>query len=584
MRLNFAITLSLLFIIRYASAQGVLDGVYVKEHIPVKTFFSIYPVKLNYTFADDKDFLGIVQRKTYAEKKKVYPKFDEFELIDFSLEQMNKIILEDAIIKELERKDALTLKPDARPWKGLLPVISCGDFFERINPSKYLIGENNFAPFLKYHLKNVSVQDTNGVKFINAEVNPFLENFLTPFYFKKTEVTNAEYREFVHWVRDSIARDLLAQAGFEEFTISKMDDENQDDGLIHLNWKTKVQYNNEEYKEYLAHLYIPEERRYYRRKEIDTRKLIYSMVLNGRVIDKVQIYPDTLCWNHNFGFHIKESLKPFDNEDYSERYYPINDPKHIYDNHPKANMYFWHPAYDEFPVVGLNIEQIKAFLHWKTKMKNEKNHRKGIKYKVTYELPNEMQWELAACKTQGENKTDLRKYLTTQADHSYINNLQLKSAYELIAIEGRPLNGFIDPSYSSSINMQSVQIFTRDKINTYCEKEYKHKKYREPNGICGLSDNVSEWTSQIADSNYIKLLNARWSVLSGYRSKELNMLAEMEKMHYQQTTTGTQLIRGGNWFDDRGSEVEGKNVKCFSDPEKNYATVGFRYVMRIEGN
>ena len=31
------------------------------------------------------------------------------------------------------------------------------------------------------------------------------------FYMDQTEITNNEYRQFVHWVRDSIARTLLAE-------------------------------------------------------------------------------------------------------------------------------------------------------------------------------------------------------------------------------------------------------------------------------------------------------------------------------------------------------------------------------------
>ena len=37
------------------------------------------------------------------------------------------------------------------------------------------------------------------------------------FYMDQTEITNNEYRQFVHWVRDSIARTLLAE-NFDEET------------------------------------------------------------------------------------------------------------------------------------------------------------------------------------------------------------------------------------------------------------------------------------------------------------------------------------------------------------------------------
>jgi len=40
------------------------------------------------------------------------------------------------------------------------------------------------------------------------------------FWMDETEITNSEYRQFVNWVRDSIARRLLGEQ-FEEFLISE---------------------------------------------------------------------------------------------------------------------------------------------------------------------------------------------------------------------------------------------------------------------------------------------------------------------------------------------------------------------------
>ena len=45
------------------------------------------------------------------------------------------------------------------------------------------------------------------------------------FYMDQTEITNNEYRQFVNWVRDSIARRILGQEFPEEFLIETYDDE-----------------------------------------------------------------------------------------------------------------------------------------------------------------------------------------------------------------------------------------------------------------------------------------------------------------------------------------------------------------------
>ena len=49
---------------------------------------------------------------------------------------------------------------------------------------------------------------------------------------------------------------------------------------------------------------------------------------------EVYIYPDTLTCLHDFAYTFNE---------------------------PMFETYFWHPAYGEYPVVGVNWEQAKAF-------------------------------------------------------------------------------------------------------------------------------------------------------------------------------------------------------------------------------
>ena len=60
--------------------------------------------------------------------------------------------------------------------------------------------------------------------------------------------------------------------------------------------------------------------------------------------EKIQIYPDTTSWIRDFN-------------------YSYNEPMH--------NDYFWHDAYNDYPVVGISWEQAKAFAHWRTMYKNQ---------------------------------------------------------------------------------------------------------------------------------------------------------------------------------------------------------------------
>ena len=93
------------------------------------------------------------------------------------------------------------------------------------------------------------------------------------------------------------------------------------------------------------------------KRRIDTKKLIYTyvsfdregaartMVVQKRFLKKteVQIYPDTTVWVKDFN-------------------YSYNDPMH--------QDYFWHQAYNDYPVVGVTWEQAKAFCNCRTDKRN----------------------------------------------------------------------------------------------------------------------------------------------------------------------------------------------------------------------
>ena len=93
----------------------------------------------------------------------------------------------------------------------------------------------------------------------------------------ETEITNNEYRQFVYWVRDSIARRLLAEAFPDRFAITESKSGEVFDPP-HLNWKEKLDWNSKEQdvREALEPMYFPENERYFMRKEIDPRKLYYA--------------------------------------------------------------------------------------------------------------------------------------------------------------------------------------------------------------------------------------------------------------------------------------------------------------------
>jgi formylglycine-generating enzyme required for sulfatase activity len=228
---------------------------------------------------------------------------------------------------------------------------------------------------------------------------------LSAFWMDETEITNSEYRQFVYWVRDSIARLKLGEQ-YEEFLITEDYLGNPIDPPM-LNWDEEIEWDNEEYASVLEEMYLPENERFFRRKEIDTRKLVYeyewvdllqaakrsnrysyeSGSYSGEVVDqfgkkrkitdrsafimkdRVNVYPDTLCWIADFTYSFNE---------------------------PWTEKYFWHPGFAEYPVVGVTWKQATAFCIWRTQLLNNFLRSKGEPEVMAYRLPSEAEWEYAA--------------------------------------------------------------------------------------------------------------------------------------------------------------------------------------------
>jgi len=66
---------------------------------------------------------------------------------------------------------------------------------------------------------------------------------------------------------------------------------------------------------------------------------------------------------------------------------------------PMKKYYFEHPAYDNYPVVGVSFEQAVAFCSWRTEAYNAEHEQK-----LKFNLPTQKEWEDAAfCNFIGED-------------------------------------------------------------------------------------------------------------------------------------------------------------------------------------
>ena len=378
------------------------------------------------------------------------------------------------------------------------------------------------------------------------------------FYMDETEITNSEYRQFVYWVKDSIALAMLAREaedlglgednkdGIGEFVFQDSDttklneyqkymreayydvDENLYAGRA-LNWDADLTWDTDDYvdKNYariMDSLYLPPELWYNGEMKLDVEKLKYSYTwfdaegaaaeskrVRNQFIDRepfikreeVEIYPDTTVWIKDFT-------------------YSYNEPMH--------NDYFSHPAYQDYPVVGISWTQAVAFCNWRTKFKNDYQRDKGKPNVSRFRLPNEAEWEYAA---RGGIPSG-----TYPWGSPYLLNDRA-----CFLANFKPLRG----DYAADQAVYTVE------AKSYLPNDYN---------LYNMAGNVAEWTNSSYNAGsyeYVSSLNP-------------NMSFDDEKR---------KVVRGGSWKDVAYFlRVSSRDFE-YSDTSRSY--IGFRTVQDYLG-
>lgn len=367
------------------------------------------------------------------------------------------------------------------------------------------------------------------------------------FWMDETEITNSEYRQFVYWVRDSIARKMLGDQ-FDEFLISEDRYGNEIDPPF-INWRTRLQWNNEEYAEILEDLFLPENERFFRRKEIDTRKLIYEYEwvdlqqaakktnrynfetnsYEGEVHnqfgeripiqdrsafimkDRVNVYPDTLVWIADFTYSFNE---------------------------PWTEMYFWHPGFDEYPVVGVDWKQATAFCIWRTQLLNNFLRSKGQPEVMAYRLPSEAEWEYAARGGLNQNIYPWGGLYTRNDKGCFLANF-------------KPLRG----RYGDDGGMYTMS------IASFSPNDF---------GLYDMAGNVAEWTSSAFDESSYSFMH------------DMSPTYKYNALPGDHHVMKRKVVRGGSWKDIGFFLQNSTRTYEYQDSAKSY--IGFRCIRDYIGN
>ena len=358
---------------------------------------------------------------------------------------------------------------------------------------------------------------------------------IAAFYIDETEITNNEYRQFVNWVRDSIARVYLADNAVPGYEWIEERDVN---GYIIpleefvLNWDRPIRYDDPLVRDVLERedFYLPENERFYSRRELDSRNLIFvyetqdipeasrkinrpqgkkdrSVYINTK---EIKIYPDSLVWSHDYAYSY---------------------------NDPWTRNYFHHPAFDEYPVVGVNWHQAVAFSKWRTKILDEYLMDRDEPLNDEFRLTTESEWEYAA-----RGGLDLSPYplggpYTTNDQGCFLANF-------------KPRRG----NYTADGGVRTV------KVASYNPNNY---------GLYDMAGNVSEWTDNTYDESVMSFAH------------DMNMDFKYDAKETDPNIKKRKVIRGGSWKDISHFIQTGTRDYEYQDTAKSY--LGFRNVISFLG-
>ncbi|MEL6628758.1 MAG: SUMF1/EgtB/PvdO family nonheme iron enzyme, partial [Bacteroidota bacterium] len=318
------------------------------------------------------------------------------------------------------------------------------------------------------------------------------------------EISNNEYRQIVFWVRDSVAHylmgDYYADANGEE----------------RIDWEAPLDFQAPEVQD----LFL--ETRFAGRKLYNSRMFKYDYQTfdwdaaaadRGRSSPErffeehtIEVYPDTMVWIRDFAYSYNE---------------------------PMARNYFWHPAYDNYPVVGVNWHMARAFGYWRTSLWNSVNDISTEEFR----LPTEAEYEYAA---RGG-----REHAPYPWGGPYVRN-----AKGCLLANFKPGRG----NYPEDGGQYTVP------VDAYYPNDF---------GLFNMSGNVAEWTNTAFVENANSFIH------------DMNSDIHYEADEDDPEAWKRKVVRGGSWKDVSFYLQTGTRSYEFQDTTKSY--VGFRNVLSLMG-
>lgn len=231
--------------------------------------------------------------------------------------------------------------------------------------------------------------------------------------------------------------------------------------------------------------------------------LMDSLTVLGRDYIMTELYPDTTVWVKDFAYHM-------------------GDPMMVY--------YYSHPAFDNYPVVGVSWDAAKYFSRWRTSFLNDYRYGKGEFPMPDFRLPSEAEWEYAA-----RGGRDMAKYPW--------GNPYIRNAKGCMLANFKPGRGnYYDDGFQYTAP-----------VNSFFSNDY---------GLYDMSGNVAEWCED------------------AYHPASYTLVWDLNPTYFDENEP-RKIIRGGSWKDVAYFLETG--TRDFEYKDSTRAFIGFRCAMTYLG-
>jgi formylglycine-generating enzyme len=218
---------------------------------------------------------------------------------------------------------------------------------------------------------------------------------------------------------------------------------------------------------------------------------------------KDELYPDTTVWSKDYTHHMGD---------------------------PLVQYYYSHPAFDDYPVVGIDWEAAQTFCDWRTAYLNSWRESNGLVVMPNFRLPSEAEWEYAS-----RGGRDMATYPW--------GNPYIRNSKGCMLANFKPGRGnYYDDGFAYT-----------SPVAAYFANDF---------GLYDMSGNVSEWCEDAFNPSSMPIV---WDLNPTYNDPE-----EPRK-----------VIRGGSWKDI--SYYLRTGVKNYEYKDTTRAYVGFRCAMTYIG-